>query len=97
MSKEPQAVSATLARPYAPGQGLAWRLLKFILAITLAGLITFGLLPALQKLPPVAPGASIIIEHDIEAGAFYYTDVGKMPEAEAFIRSRAVAGMEESP
>lgn len=92
MNQDYHPVPHTLARAQGPGHGLVYRWLSFLLALALTGLVTFGLLPALQKLPAVAPGARIIIDQDIEAGAFYYTDVGKVPEAESFIRGAGIDG-----
>jgi hypothetical protein len=79
-----------MTRARSPGHGPFYRWFSFFLGLGLIGLVIFGLLPELQRIPAVGPGAQIIIDSGIEAGAFYYTDVAKVPEAESFIRGAGV-------
>jgi hypothetical protein len=79
-----------MARAQRPGPGLFHRWLTFFLGLGLIALVILVLLPELQRIPTVGTGAQIIIDSGIEAGAFYYTDVAKVPEAEAFIRGAGV-------
>jgi hypothetical protein len=57
----------------------------------LIGLVISVLLPELQRIPTVGTGAQIIRDSGIEAGAWYYTDVAKVPDAESFIRGSGVS------
>lgn len=80
-----------MARAQRPGHGLFHRWFTFFLGLGLIALVIFVLLPELQRIPTVGTGAQIIIDSGIEAGAFYYTDVAKVPEAESFIRGAGVS------
>lgn len=84
------ATTQAVARAQRPGHGLLYRWGTFFLGTGLIALVILVVIPELQRIPTVGAGAQIIIDAGIEAGAFYYTDVAKVPEAESFIRGAGV-------
>ena len=85
-----QAASQYMARVNSPGHGLLYRWLSLILVMGLIFFLVIVVFPEFQRIPSVGHGAQLIIEQNIEAGAFYYTDVAKVPEAESMIRGAGV-------
>ena len=60
------------------------------LAFGLAALwfLTFVALPLGQKLPFVAPWMAIVAERDINASAYYYTQLDETAEGSLFVRKK---------
>ncbi|AZK60739.1 hypothetical protein Daudx_2211 [Candidatus Desulforudis audaxviator] len=60
--------------------------LALIVAVwCMAGFAFLGL-PALERLPGLGPAVKVVRDSGIEAGAFFYTDVDKVREAELHVR-----------
>lgn len=72
-----------LARP--PGASLKRWLALVVAVLCMAGFAFLGL-PALERLPGLGPAVKAVRESGIEAGAFFYTDVDKVREAELHVR-----------
>ena len=60
------------------GRGLI-RLIMGILAILA---FMYGLGPLLERMPMIRPMVELIETQDIDAGAYYYTDIEEFSEAE---------------
>jgi hypothetical protein len=81
---------APAARLQGEGRGGLVRWLALVVGAVLLGLLLFVAIPALQRLPGHAPAVQAIIDSEIEAGAFFYTDVQKVREAEAVVRGAGI-------
>jgi hypothetical protein len=58
----------------------------FVLGVLLLAGFSFLVLPAVERLPGMEPKVEALRKSGIESGAFWYTDVEKVREAERHMR-----------
>ena len=63
------------------------RLSGLLLSIFLIWVFMFIIGPKLQKVPIVQPLFAFIEEHDIDAGAYYYTEIEEFSEADVHMNN----------
>lgn len=66
----------------------AW--VELVSILVLLALVMFVGIPAVQRLPSMAPTVGALLDSGIEVSALYYTGVEKVSEAEAAMRAAAV-------
>ena len=67
----------------------AW--VELVSILVLLSLVMFVGIPAVQRLPYMAPTVGALLDSGIEVSALYYTGVEKVSEAEAAMRAAAVS------
>lgn len=70
----------------AAGPKAARRLMALLLGLALIGLFLFVAAPAAVQVTGIGSAVDAIAQKDIEAGAYFYTDVAKVGEAELYLR-----------
>lgn len=66
--------------------GAARRWMALLLGLALIGLFLFVVAPAAVQVAGIGGAVDAIAQKDIEAGAYFYTDVAKVGEAELYLR-----------
>lgn len=71
------------------------RWLSLVLSLLLIGFFAFVIVPILCQLPFVAEHIQILKDRDTRAGAYFYTDVNEVGQAESFLRNAKAYGPKE--